>query len=166
MARSIQPARLRGASGDSTFPVRHIAYADGQTFKKFAVVIRNASGTIEEDTTDPTGIVGVTLQGAATGHGYGVPNEDDTVVFTGREQKVCVALAVPTVEFIGRIVDGSDEDVTVSDALVGDEYGVKKVGDDWVVDSTDTTNVCVEITDIDEERDLVYFIFLAADVSA
>jgi hypothetical protein len=153
-------------TGSATFPVRWIAYTAAQTFKEFAVVVRAAAGTIEEDTTDPDSIVGVALQRAASGHGFNVPDEDRTDVFTGRETKVCVALASPgLVEFISEITNAGVK-VTPTQTMVGESYGLVKTGDDWSVDQADTTNTRVRITAIDEERDLVYCEFLAANVSA
>ena len=146
MARGFNTAS--GFQGDTSPEVRSMAYTTGQVFKKYALVVLTSAGEVSEAGADPTGVVGVALQGAGTGLGYGVPNSAETTVVTGRLQEVSVALANRKTIFSGRGVNGGTDPVVPLQTHIGEQYGVAKVGDDWVIDLAETATKVVEIVDI------------------
>jgi hypothetical protein len=158
MGRSFQPAR-----GAKTVPqVQSIAYTTGQTFKKGAVLIDVAAGTVSECGADPDAVRGVALEAAGSKPGYDVANSSVATVFTGRLQEVSMALADRTTEFSGRAVNGGTDPVVPLQTHIGEEYGIAKVGDDWVIDMAETTAKVVHITDIRPEDNAFLFKFLEA----
>lgn len=146
MGRGIETSKTYG--GDSVPEVQRMQYATGQTFKKGALVVDNTDGEIVECGADPTGVFGVALQGAGTGPGFNVANENEVTVRTGRLQEVSVAVANRRARFHGRAVNGATDPVLPLQTHIGEQYGVAKVGDDWVIDMAETTALVVEITDI------------------
>lgn len=145
MGRSFNVARRTGTTAPR---VQSIAYATGQTFKAYALVVLNTSGEVVECGADPTAVLGVALQAAGSGPGYGLPNTAETTVVTGRLQEVVVALADREQEFSARGVNGGTDPVVPLQTHIGEQYGVAKVGNDWVIDFAETTTKVVEITDI------------------
>lgn len=119
----------------------------GQTFKKGALVVDTAAGTISECGADPASVLGVALQGAFTGPGNN--NADSPVVVTGQSVDCSVALADRVTVFSCRGVNGGTDPVTPAITNIGEVYGVAKVGDDWVLDLAETVATVCEIVDID-----------------
>lgn len=159
MGRSFQPARRAGG----TVPrVQSIAYTTGQTFTKGALLIDVAAGTASECAADPTAVLGVALEGAGTKPGYDVANSSQLTVATGRLQEVSMAVADREQEFSGRAVNGGTDPVVPLQTHVGEEYGVAKVGNDWVIDMAETAAKVVHITDIRPEDNAFLFKFLEA----
>jgi hypothetical protein len=134
--------------GNTSPEVRSLPYTTGQTFKKYALVVETTAGEVSEAGADPAAIVGVALQGAGTGLGYGGANSTETTVVTGRAQEVSVAIANRETIFHGRGVNGGTDPVVPLQTHVGEQYGVAKVGDDWVIDFAETTTKIVQIVDI------------------
>jgi len=161
MGRRFQTSKA-GTGGDSVPEVQVFPYANGQSFKDGALVVDNADGVIVECSADPAAVLGVALQGAGTGPGFSVANDSDVVARTGVAQEVSVAVANRRTRFHGRAVNGATDPVTPLQTHVGEQYGVAKVGNDWVIDMADTSNVVVEITDIYPELNLFEFKFLEA----
>lgn len=154
MARGFNTARRTG----TTVPrVQSMAYATGQTFKAGALVVKNSAGEVVECGADPASVEGVALQGAGTGLGYDLPNSSQTVVVTGRSQEVSVAIADDEQEFSGRAVNGGTDPVLPLLTHIGEQYGVAKVGNDWVIDMAEVTAKVVEITDIDAGTNMFLF---------
>lgn len=144
MGRSFNTAREA-----KTVPtVRAYTATAAQTFKKGALVVDAAAGTVSEAGADPASILGVALQGAFTGLGYGSANADEIVFATGREGQVSVAIADRNTVFSARGVDGGTDPVTPLLTHIGEQYGVAKVSDDWVVDIAEVTTKVVEIVDV------------------
>ncbi len=158
MGRSFQPAR-----GARTVPhVQSLAYTTGQTFTKGAPVIDVAAGTISECGADPAAVRGVALEAAGSKPGYDVANSAVATVFTGRLQEVSVAIADRTTEFSGRAVNGATDPVVPLQTHIGEEYGIAKVGTDWVIDMAEVGAKVVQITDIRPEDNAFLFKFLEA----
>ena len=147
MGRGIQVSKM-GTGGDSVPEVQCFRYATGQTFKIGALVVDDAAGEIVECGADPVSVLGVALQGAGTGPGYDVANAGETTVYTGRMQEVSVAVANRRSRFTSRGVNGGTDPVLPLQTHIGEQYGVAKVGNDWVVDLAETTTKVVEITDV------------------
>lgn len=130
-------------------PTQVMKYKTGETFKRGAVLVDDTNGEVVECSADPTSIIGVAGQGAATGLGYDVANANLVSVYTGREQEVSVALADRATTFSGRAVNGGTDPVVPTQSHIGEQYGlVKTAGGDWVIDIAETTTKCVEIVDI------------------
>ena len=128
-------------------PKDSIKEAASETFKKGAV-LGLASGLLSELGADPTNILGVALA------------DGQNVTTNPRNE---VALAKPGALFIANLSGAS---VTAQTDL-GTKYGLVKVGTNWHVDKTDTTNtrVVVRSVDVDAIGDIngrVVFEFLAA----
>jgi hypothetical protein len=149
------PARgMNYGRGAKTVPYsQSMAYATGQTFLKGALVVDNANGEVVECGADPAAILGIAMQAAGTGPGYGVADAGSATVFTGRAQEVVVAIADRTSQFTARGVNGGTDPVLPLLTHIGEQYGVTKVGSDWVIDFAKTAGSArVEITDIVEAQ--------------
>jgi hypothetical protein len=138
--------------------VQAMKYATGQVFKSYAMVVDDANGEVVECGADPQSILGVALQGAGTGPGFGFPNAAETTVVTGRNQEVSVALADRVSHFSARGVNGGTDPVLPLQTHIGEQYSLAKVGDDWVIDIANPTTPAVEIVDIVPAPDN-FFIF-------
>jgi hypothetical protein len=80
-----------------------------------------------------------------------------------------VARCTTSQTFCGQVVAGGvDADVVLTDLSgldIGDAYGlIINTATEHMVDFSDTTNVVLRITKIDDDLDLVWFQFLAAAV--
>lgn len=145
MARGANTLRRTG----TTVPrIQALRYATGQTFKAYAFVVNNTDGEVIECADAATTILGLALQGAGTGPGYDLPDASRTVVITGTNQEVSVALADREQEFSMRGVNGATDPVLPLQTHIGEQYAIKKVVNDWVIDFSNTTDKAVEITDI------------------
>lgn len=128
--------------------VQSVAYQTGQTFKAQALLALTANGEVIECGADPASVFGIALQGAGTGYGYDLPNSSITTVVTGRVQEVSVLVVNSTDEYYARAVNGGVDPVIPLQTHIGEQYGVAKVGNDWVIDMAETVAKVVEITDI------------------
>ena len=161
MGRRFIPAR-----NAKTVPqVQNLQYSTGQVFKKGALVVDVANGEIVECGADPVSILGVALEDCDSKPGYGVPNAAQVTVTTGRVQEVAVAIANRTQEFSGRGVNGGTDPVIPLLTHIGEKYGVAKVGNDWVIDFSETVATRLQITDIDINTNLFLFKFLEANLA-
>lgn len=148
MARGFQYAR-----GAKTVPqAQSCAYATGQTFLKGALLVKNSAGEVVECGADPAAVYGVACQDAGSGLGYGAANSAQTTVVTGRSQEVTVVVADRTNQFSARAVNGGTDPVIPLQTHIDEQYGVAKVGNDWVIDMAETTTKVVEIVDIVEPQ--------------
>jgi hypothetical protein len=138
--------------------VQSIAYTTGQTFKAGALVLLTAAGEVSECAADPAAVLGVALQGAGTGPGFDLPNSSVTTVVTGRAQEVSVLIADDETQFYARGVNGGTDPVLPLQTHIGEQYGVAKVGNDWVIDFAETTAKVVEIVDIVPSPDGSFFL--------
>lgn len=151
MARGFNVARRTG----TTIPrVQRLAYETGQVFKTGALVVLNANGNVIECAADPTSVTGVALQAAGTGPGFDVSDASQTVVTTGRTAEVSVAIADDEQEFSARGINGGTDPVLPLQTHIGEQYGVAKVGNDWVIDLAEVTVKVVQITDINADNNM------------
>lgn len=162
MGRRFQPAR-----NQKTVPqVQSMQYATGQVFLKGALVVDNVNGEIVECGADPASILGVSLEACDSKPGYGLPNQAQVTVVTGRSQEVSVAIADRDTQFSGRGVNGGTDPVVPLLTHIGEKYGVAKVGNDWVIDFADAVNTRLQITDVDLNGGNVFlFKFLEANLA-
>lgn len=116
-----------------------------ETFKSGALVLLDANEEIAECGADPTAVLGVAVHQAA-----------------GRD-------LLPTEQLValggsGRTFLGEGDNAPTEDDI-NQQYGVAKDANGiWHVDGTDTTNVVVEVVDVDLERGLYEFVFLVSDL--
>lgn len=161
MARFFQPARMPG-SGAVAPSTQDIVYTTGQTFKKGAVLIFVAAGTVSEAAANPViNIAGIAMDPAASKPGFDPANSTQVLQVTGIQQEVAVALANSQTRFSGRLVSVANGDPTPPlQTHINEEYGVTKQADGtWAVD-LDNTNKAVRIVDIDVDQKIAFFIFL------
>lgn len=163
MGRIFQPARVPG-SGTAAPSIISGAYTTGQTFKKGAVLITVAAGTLSEAGADPANdIAGVALEGAGTKPGYDPANASQVLQVTGRLQEVSYARADSHTVFSGRAINGGTDPVTPLQTHLHEQYGLAKTAaGEWVIDIAEVTVKTVEIVDIDIDSKIFFFKFLAA----
>jgi len=149
MGRSVNFARQAGTNVPMVISA---AYATGQTFKKYAFLIDDVNGELVECGADPVAILGVSMQDAGSGRGYGVTNSANVVFATGRLQEVSYVQANRMTEFSIRGVNGGTDPVLPLRTHIGEKYGVAKVGNDWVMDMAEVTVRSLHITDITEDN--------------
>jgi hypothetical protein len=162
MAQYITPARMSPGAVPAT---QSIQYATGQTFGKGAVLALT-SGEVVVATAPITGatIFGVSLEAVASKPGYDAANSPTVV--TGRVQEVDVVRADAITVFSSELVNGSDVRIAPTQARIGVDYGFRiDANGIWVVDVSLTAgNASVRITDIDIDKGLVFWTFLAARI--
>jgi len=163
MARFFQPARNPGA-GASAPSVQSCAYTTGQTFKKGAVLIWAAAGTVSEAGADPIiNIAGVALEPAGSRPGFNPANADQVLQVTGIGQEVSVALADSKTIFSGRLKSAAGGDpVLPTQTMVNEEYGLTTVSGIWVIDLDEVTAKSIRIVDVDIDQRIAFFVFRAA----
>lgn len=158
--RIMQPARTPGGTVP---PVSYLNYKDNETFVRGAVLIYD-TGTVKIAGADPTGIVGVALQGAGTAPGYQAANNPAT--FTYRRQAVSVALAKRSEVFRAQITNGSSTPVAPAQTDVGVSYGITAYSGVWTVDRNKTgASARVEVVGFDDLTQDVFFSFLEAAIT-
>jgi hypothetical protein len=129
--------------------IQSMAYAAGQVFLKGALLTVNAAGELIECGADPASVYAVAAEGAGTKPGYDLANSSVTTVVTGRVQEASVYVIDRDMVFSCRAVNGGTDPVLPLQTHVDEQYGVAKVGNDWVVDMAETTAKVVEIVDYD-----------------
>lgn len=161
MGRFIKPARIPAGGLED---IQAMSYDVAQTFKIGALLIVNANGEVIECSADPTAVTGVSLAAANSGPGYDASNSPS--VITGRERVVSVAKANRQTVFSMRGVNGATDPSTPLLTNIGEQYGVLKTGDDWVLDLAEVTVKVFEVTDIDVDNLVFFGKFLQSVISA
>lgn len=129
--------RVHSVGNGQVPATRTLRYADGQTFKVGAVLVWS-SGSVAEGGSDPTEIVGIALQPAATNPGYDAANSPSTI--TGRNQTVTVCIPNQTTIFAANLTNGSSTLVVPAQADVGVQYGITAYSGIWTVDKGNTAD--------------------------
>lgn len=159
MGRSFNIGRLPTGTPD----IISYQYTSGQTFKKGALVVDVAAGTISECGADPTtGVLGVALEDANSRPGGAGIMGDPSYITGGNKNEVSVAVASRSALFSCRGVNGATDPVTPTVSHIGEQYGVVKSGDDWCLDEAETVNVVVEVVDVDIDQKIFFVKFLEA----
>lgn len=125
--------------------------ASDQTIVKGDIVTYdNAADDLNEHglATDVEDVLGVALEGAESGTADSPSGE------------VAVAKATRDTVFMGQVVNSSAVVTDLSSISIGDQYGVVVLDGIHYVDEEDTSNVLVQIVDIDDDIDVVWFKFL------
>ena len=164
MGRRFTAARFSGA-GIAVH--QSMVYTAAQTFKRGAVLIFAAggAGTVEEGGADPTPIVGVSMENAASKPGFEVGHSTFVIATTGRVSEVTVARANRQTIFSGRAVNGATDPVTPTQSHIDEVYGILKSSNDWVIDIAETVNTRIEIVDVDIDEKIFFFKFLEANLA-
>lgn len=142
------------AIDNKTVPVvRSGVYATGETYLKGAVLGLNAGGELIELASNPAdgSVVGVALERVASKPGFNVANDDLVIFRTGAVQETSIAdlQKKPDMPFSGRFTDGSGDDVTPTQAIIGDVYQVLRLASgEWTVNQAATATPDVQIVDI------------------
>src|SRR3990170_2765324 len=149
-ARSLKPGPGLGTHSHPSITFKEAA---SQTFKKGCPLVFTSGGaTVEEDTSDPAGIVGIA--------------EEDATGTTNNP--VRVVPAIPGLLFDGILGNGDLSDYTLLAADVGDVYGLVRDGTNlgWFVDKQDTAVATVRVRVVGLKdpagtvNGRVYFVFL------
>lgn len=148
MPFQMQPARQLGSAGDvpdvATLLSGALSASKGQ-------LIKNSSGTaiIHPLSTNVLLVYGVTLEADVSGTSDG---PDSSILH--------IARADVRTEFLSKCVTSSVIETDLSSVDVGDTYGIITVSSQDYVDLSDTSNVLVKITKVDDELDVVWFTFI------
>jgi len=156
MGRSFNIGRTPSGTPNS----QSIAVTAAQAFKKGALVVDTAAGTVSECGADPVSVLGVAMADAFSGLGYDMANSPTVV--TGRSNETVIAIADRSQIFTCRGVNGATDPVTPLQTNIGEVYGVAKVGTDWVLDLAEVTTTVCEIVDIDVDLKIFFVKFREA----
>lgn len=148
MALPIRPAF---ADTSGTPATKHYTLAASQT-QKIGAPMKFSSGTLAEAadaaacTTGLAGIAGAVNQSA-----YGYDAGDSPTTVTGRANTIPIFPANRNTTFYGQISTGTSAIVAPATTDIGVSYGLVKQSDGyWTVNRSDTTNLCVVVTGIDD----------------
>lgn len=148
MSFVMQPGRQLGSAGN--VPNVNNLDSGSITCNKGRVVTNTAgSAVLHALGATVTNIYGVTLESCAAG------------VSTGAVTTLlAIAVADRNTEFVSGVVDGGAVTADLSAMTVGDQYGLLTVSGQDYIDLDDTSNVVVQITKIDDDLDIAWFLFL------
>lgn len=161
MGRTIGLARLPGATPN----IQSIRITAAQTFKKGALVIDTAAGTISECGADPATVLGVALEDAFSKPGNTGMVNAPTIITGGQSNECSVAIADRRQIFSMRAVNGGTDPVTPLQTHIGESYGVLKVGNDWCLDIAETVATIFKVVDIDVDQKIFFGKFIEARLS-
>lgn len=155
MARGFNIARLPTGTPN----IISVTFTAAQTFKKGALVVDTAAGTVSECGADPARIYGVAMEAANTKPGgTGIANSP-SIITGGQYKEVSVAIADRVTVFSCRGVNGGTDPVVPLQTHIGETYGVAKVGNDWVLDLAEVTIMSCEVVDIDVDNNIFFVKF-------
>lgn len=158
MPRSFNIARLPSGTPN----IISYKYDSAQTFKLGALVVDEADGEIVECGADPAAVLGVALEAAnSRPGGTGIPFAPSYTT-GGQKTEVSVAIADRSTVFSCRGKNGATDPTTPAVTDIGEQFGVVKESDDWVLDLSDTVNVVCEVVDIDIDQKIYFVKFLEA----
>ena len=162
MARSFNAWRRTG----TTVPRdQGMVVKTGETFIKGAPVVIDTNGLLTECAAGATAVSGVAMQRAFSGPGYDLSDSARTnALVQGANAKVAVVLADREQEFSGAgFSTGGTVAVTPAQTNIGEQYGIAKdANGNWYIDFDNTTDLCVQITDIFVDSKIFAFKFLEA----
>jgi len=157
----MSPIRIQPAQ----FPHGEVPWVEGMTPDGSLTCIRGNAIAITSG-----GVAIIHPLSTAVDDFYGIALCDVTAgVSDSPSGELQVARCTTDATFCGQVVAGGvDEDIVLTDLSglsVSDAYGlIINTATEHMVDFSDTTNVVLRITKIDDDLDLVWFQFLAAAV--
>ena len=143
----IQPSRF-DHGGVPT--VRGLVPTTGQSFYRGAPVTVTSGEAVEH-------AGGATVTGL-----YGFAMQDVVSAVCDFGDEVQIAVANDATTFVGQMIASAAVVTDLSSILVGAQYGLLEASNVWYVDYDDTSTVVVEIVDVDDNRNLVFFKVLAS----
>lgn len=159
-SRPIQFFRRMGGTGVA--PVRSGKYKTGEAIVKGSPLLIDANGelTLHGGATGAE-VSGIALEAAGTRPGYDAANSP--LVVTGRKQEISYIPADTETEFSIQISADATTIGTVTQTLIGEEYGfIIDAGGSgfWFLDTTETTTKIFEIVDIDLDLNVAIVRFM------
>ena len=143
-----QPGRTLGSGGD--VPNVNNLDAGSITCNKGRVVTNTSgSAVLHGLVATVTGVYGITLEGAAAG----VADGPDSSL-------IAIAVADRNTEYVSKVIVSGAITADLSNLTVGDQYGMITVSSQDYIDYDDTSNVIAQITKIDDDLNVVWFLFL------
>jgi len=142
-----QPGRTLGSAGD----VPNVVNVDAGTItcnKGRVVTLTAGAAVLHGLAATVTNVYGITLEGAAAG----VPDNPGTLL--------AIAVADRNTEFVSKVVVSGAITTDLSNLTVGDQYGMILVSSQDYIDYDDTSDVIAQITKIDDDLNVVWFLFL------
>lgn len=159
--RHFFPARTIGGEVPDT---KRRVYKSGETWAIGALMVFDSNGELVECGADPAAVSGVAAQASDTGPGFAMA--DSPSVITGRALETTIFEANRNTVFSGRGVNGGTDPVTPTQTMLDTKFGVVVDSNGiWCVDISDTSNLVVEIVDIDPIEKIFFFKFLEAVLS-
>jgi hypothetical protein len=161
MGRRFNIARLPSGTPN----IISVRVTAAQTFKKGALLVDTAAGTVSECGADPVRVYGVAMEDAfSKPGGTGIANSP-SIITGGNNNECSVAIADRSQVFSCRGVNGGTDPVVPLQTHIGETYGVAKVGNDWVLDLAEVTVMPCEIVDIDVDNNLFLVKFREASIA-
>lgn len=153
MGRRMNLGRLPSGTPD----IQSIRVTAAQTFKKGAIVVDVAAGTISEfgGGTDAV-MLGIALEDAFSKPGNSGMVNAPTIVTGGNANECSVLVFNRSTVISCRAVNGGTDPVTPTQTMIGEQYGALKVGDDWCLDIAEVTTLLFEIVDIDIDNKIFF----------
>ena len=146
------PIRFAHSDSGGGPPLKHYTLAASQT-QTIGSPMRFSSGLLAQAadaTAASTLLVGFAATTNLSAFGYDYGDIPATEVVTGRENTCAVVEATRNTTFYGQISTGTSAIVAPAVADIGVAYGLIKQSDNvWTVDRSNTTQLCVVVTDID-----------------
>lgn len=142
--------------------IRHFPVKAGETFIPGSLVVLDANGELVEAAAAAVSFVGVAGAGAFYGRGYDMANSAQILQVTGRDALCPVYLADPTNIFACRGVNGGTDPVTPAATNVDEKYGIAVTSHVFYMDIANTTQLAVEVVDINIDEKMFFVKFLAA----
>ena len=142
-----QPGRTLGSAGD----VPNVVNLDAGTItcnKGRVVTNTTGSAVLHGLAATVTGVYGITLEGAASG------------VTDGPGTLLAIAVADRNTEYVSKVIVSGAITDDLSSMTVGDQYGMITVSSQDYIDFDDTTHHIAQITKIDDDLNVVWFLFL------
>lgn len=154
MITKMQPARNPAGEVPEVLSGK---YKTGELIVNGTVMTQDANGELIVAAADPTRIVGVALEAAASKPGYDAANSPTVV--TGRVQEVSYAVANADGVFTARAETAGVLTAPLQ-ANVGVRYGIVKNGTEWRIDLSDVAATRLVIVDVDITNGVWFFRWL------
>ncbi len=144
----MQPGQQKGSAGD----VPDVSNLDnGSITCNKGRVITNTSGSavLHALASTVTGVYGVSLEKCTSGTSEGPAS---TLLAIARADRNTI--------FVSKVVVSGAVTTDLSSLTIGDQYGLITVSGQDYVDFDDTSQVLVQIVKIDDELNVVWFVFI------
>lgn len=161
MARGFNLARLPSGTPN----IQSMRVTAAQTFKKGALVIDVAAGTISECGADPTAILGIAMEDAFSKPGNTGMVNAPTIVTGGQANECSILICDRSAIYSCRAVNGGTDPVMPTQTMIGETYGCAKSGVDWYLDIAEVTVMQWKIVDIDIDNKIFFVKIMESRIS-